>query len=224
MKRFLDRPIATMGWRQLRSSNIARSTQEKWTKIFKLLFLAVPVVMIAAIILYLQKPLGLEVSEDTPVADEDNSQPSIATQIHLEQFDGRRTQWTLDAPRASNGMEDLIVVERPRLSMFRLNGEQINVTARQGMVDQVSRIMNFKGSVRAEGDGQFGLLTTEWLQFDPKKGILYTDREFHMQNKGSQLQGIGLTLFQETKKVYVPKKVKMKFIGGVPTLTGEQDS
>jgi LPS export ABC transporter protein LptC len=118
----------------------------------------------------------------------------------------------------------LVVVDTPKLSINNKNGEQINVTAELGTVDKNSHIMNFHGAVRAQGDRQFGLLTTEWLQFDPKEGILYTDQQFYLRNKMSELKGTGLTIFHKRKQMQVLQKVEMKFIGGAPTLTGEWGS
>jgi LPS export ABC transporter protein LptC len=212
----------SMGWRQLRNAQSSRiSVLQNWTKPLKILFLAVAIMMIVAIIWQLQTPVGFGVSKAPVASEQEQDRANLATKIHLEQFDGQRTLWTLGAPSAHRENEILVVVETPRLSIFRAGGEQINITAKRGTVDKDTRIMIFEGSVRAQGDHQFGLLTTEWLQFDPKKGILYTDQRFDLQNRGSQLQGVGLTLFHETKKVHVPMNVEMKFIGGVPALTGE---
>jgi LPS export ABC transporter protein LptC len=214
-----------MGRNMIRQVERAQQSRlQHWAKPLKIFFLTATLMMIGAIFWYLQRPVGLEVVQEEEIQEMADDQANLATLIHLEQFDGQRTQWTLDAPSAHKESEVLVIVETPRLSIFHHSGEQINVTAERGTVDKNSRIMSFNGNVRAKGDRQFGLLSTEWLQFDPRKGILYTDQAFSLENRDSQLQGVGMTLFQETRKVHVPQKVRMKFMGGVPTLTGEWDS
>ncbi|MBF0454611.1 MAG: LPS export ABC transporter periplasmic protein LptC [Magnetococcales bacterium] len=214
----------SLGWRQLRREEANQRTHRRvWTRSLKLFFLAAPTLMIIAVVWYLQRPVSMEVTEELPKSA--SAHPAeLATQIHLEQFDGQRTQWTLDAPVARQEEAETILVMKPRLSIFRKNGEQVNVTAKQGTVNKQTRMMRFEGSVRAEGDRQFGLLTTEQLQFDPKEGILSTEESFFLKNRSTQLRGVGLKLIQETKTVQVLKRVEMIFFDGVPTLTGEQDS
>jgi LPS export ABC transporter protein LptC len=213
----------SMGWSQLRRSQLAkRSSFSAWITPLKFFFLAVAVMMLAAIIWYLRIPVGLGVDPENSTTQQPDSGPiNLATKIHLEQFDGSRTQWTLDGVSARWENEKLVVVETPALVVFRLSGEKIKITSKRGTVDKNSRTMNFHGSVRAQGDGQFGLLTAEWLQFNPNKGILFTDQRFYLENKTAQLKGVGLTLFQKIGKFHVHKNVEMKFIGGVPTLSAK---
>ncbi|MBF0379756.1 MAG: LPS export ABC transporter periplasmic protein LptC [Magnetococcales bacterium] len=220
------RMARSMGWSQLRRSEIAkRSSLTAWITPLKFFFLAIVVIMLAAIIWYLRIPVGLVVDLDDSVHLKPDSAPvNLATKIHLEQFDGSRTQWTLDGVSARWESEKVVVVENPALVVFRLSGEKIKITANRGTVDKNSRSMTFHGAVRAQGDGQFGLLTAEWLQYNPGKGILFTDERFYLENKTAQLKGVGLTLFQKIGKFHVHKNVEMKFIGSVPTLSGEWGS
>jgi LPS export ABC transporter protein LptC len=216
----------SMGWSQLRRADLAKkSSFTAWITPLKFFFLAIAAMMLAAIIWYLRIPVGLVADPENSITQQTDSAPvNLATKIHLEQFDGFRTQWTLDGISARWENEKVVVVDTPSLVVFRLSGEKIKITAKRGTVDKNRRTMNFHGAVRAQGDGQFGLLTAEWLQFNPNKGILFTDQKFYLENKTAQLKGVGLTLFQKIGKFHVHKNVEMKFIGGVPTLHAEWGS
>ncbi|MBF0193790.1 MAG: LPS export ABC transporter periplasmic protein LptC [Magnetococcales bacterium] len=223
----VNRRVArSMGWSQLRQSELAKkSSLSAWVTPLKFFFLAVVFMMLAAIIWYLRIPVGLGVDPKESVNQQPSSAPvNLATKIHLEQFDGSRTQWTLDGISARWENEKKVVVEAPSLVVFRLSGEKIKISAKRGTVDKNSRTMNFHGKVRAQGDGQFGLLTSEWLQFNPNKGILFTDQRFYLENKMAQLKGIGFTLFQKIGKFHVHKNVEMKFSSGVPVLPADWGS
>ncbi|MBF0445586.1 MAG: LPS export ABC transporter periplasmic protein LptC [Magnetococcales bacterium] len=221
-----QRMAHSMGWSQLRRSELVkRSSLSAWITSLKFFFLAIAAIMVAVIIWYLRIPVGLGVDPETSTAQQSDSAPvNLATKIHLEQFDGYRTQWTLDGVSARWETERVVIVETPSLVVFRESGEKIKITAKRGTVDKNSRTMNFHGVVRAQGDGQFGLLTTEWLQFNPNKGILFTDQRFYLENKTAQLKGVGLTLFQKIGKFHVHKNVEMKFLSGVPTLPAKWGS
>lgn len=209
-----------VGWRQLRQEEGAQRARVLiWVRYLKIFFLIVPVLILGVVLWYLQTPPGPQVQgEEVPT--QNRHQTEMATQIHLEQFEGQRTRWTLDSPVAEKQALS-ILVETPRLTIFREGGEKVQLTARLGAVDKTSRIMKFEGDVVAQGDGPFGRLTTEWLQFDPKRGILYTDQPFVLENRGSRLQGIELQLFQERKMVHVLRDVEMVFYDGLPTMAEE---
>ncbi|MBF0401450.1 MAG: LPS export ABC transporter periplasmic protein LptC [Magnetococcales bacterium] len=203
----------------------------------KLIFIALPVMMVAAVSWHLQHPSqmipgeapcpSLLVTQSGTVV---TSQPTYAddgscerprsdaqngavgtrvTEIHLVQFDGDRPQWTLIAPSAHNSGEEHILIHKPDLTLFKKDGQRASVTSVEGFVDNRSQAMVFTGDVVATNDGQ--KLSTEILRFDPTTQILYTDQKFSLVSREMELEGIGLTLYQATRRLVVDHRVKVHY-------------
>lgn len=203
----------------------------------KLIFIALPVLMVGAVTWHLQNPSRIvpgeepcpsrlitqpsatEPAQPTRGADgacipphfdtQNNTVGTQVTELHLVQFDGDRTQWTLEAPSAHNEGEQHVLIQEPDLTIYKKDGQRASVTALEGFVDNHSQAMVFTGNVVAQNGTQ--RLSTEVLRFDPKEQILHTDQEFLLVNEGMHLEGIGLTLYQETKKLVVQNRVKVRY-------------
>ncbi|MBF0272868.1 MAG: LPS export ABC transporter periplasmic protein LptC [Magnetococcales bacterium] len=184
----------------------------------KHLFLGFSLLVVTSVYWYLKRPHGLE---GTAQALDllAGHQGTLVTDLHVTQFDKQRTRWTLDAPSAQRGEEKRIIIHHPRLE-FSLEGqEEVVVTAESGDVDGATGRMEFTGRVEA-GDPATGRLMTEQLRFDPEKRILYTEHAFRLERENMRLEGQGLTLEQETRRLTVEGHVKMTFPDAI--LTTEQ--
>ena len=178
------------------------------SRYLKHLFLALPVVMAILIFWFLQRPAGVDTEEewlDGPASEEGGD---LVTDIHLVQFDGKQTHWTLDAPRARRQTENRIHIRWPELTVFQKMQEPMVIQANFGAFDMKERIMVFYGNVKMAGNGHH--LATERLRFNPRRGMLYTDRAFHFQDDRVQLEGVGLTQFQDAQTIEVKRQVKMR--------------
>ena len=139
---------------------------------------------------------------------------TLVTHVRLFQFDGVDTQWTLEAPQARNEEEKGITVQQPSLTIHQKNGPKVSVTSVLGTINHHSRAMVFSGKVVAVNGTQ--RLSTDILRFDPDERILYTDREFLMVDGPMRLEGVGLTLYQEMKKLVIPRRVRIQIQSEVP--------
>ncbi|MBF0214291.1 MAG: LPS export ABC transporter periplasmic protein LptC [Magnetococcales bacterium] len=179
----------------------------------KHLFLLFSLLVMASVFWYLKRPHGLAEGEEAALDLLAGHQGALVTDLHVTQFDKQRTRWTLDAPSAQRGEGKRIVIHHPRLE-FALEGqEEIVVTAESGEVDGATGRMEFAGRVEA-GDPATGRLMTEQLRFDPEKRILYTEQAFRLERESMRLEGQGLTLTQETRRLTVDGHVKMTFSEG----------
>ncbi|MBF0462181.1 MAG: LPS export ABC transporter periplasmic protein LptC [Magnetococcales bacterium] len=131
------------------------------------------------------------------------------TAIRLVQLDGDRIQWTLNAPSAQEEEEEHILIREPNLTIDAPDGQRSSITSTAGFVDGHSQAMLFTGHVVANQGAQ--RLTTEILRFDPKEQTLYTDQPFLLVNQEMRLEGIGLTLYQETQKMTVQQRVRVHY-------------
>lgn len=203
----------------------------------KLIFIALPVLMVGTVAWHLQHPSRMipgegacpsllvtqsgaaQPAQPTDAANGPCNQPRLATQnstvgtqvtaLHLVQFDGDRTQWTLEAPSAHNDGEQHVLIHEPDLTIYKKDGQRASVAALEGFVDNQSQAMVFTGNVVATNGTQ--RLSTEILRFDPTEQTLYTDQKFLLVNEGMHLEGVGLTLYQETKKLVVQHRVKVRY-------------
>ena len=141
-------------------------------------------------------------------ASQANLEGTLITGIHLLQLDGTRTQWSMDAPSAQDEGEERIVIHKPSLTIYKKDGQIVSVTSTKGSIDHRSRTIVFTGKVVATNGGQH--LSTDILRFDPNERILYTERAFLLVSDHIRLEGVGLTLYQETKKLLVPHQVKVQ--------------
>ncbi|MBF0133476.1 MAG: LPS export ABC transporter periplasmic protein LptC [Magnetococcales bacterium] len=174
----------------------------------KYLFLALALVIMLGLIWYLWRPLGLGKGQLLLLAR--GPEGAMVTDLSMVQFEGRDTRWMLSAKSAVRAKDDNVVIERPHLEFFHGEGEKMDVTSRQGVVNDETRAVIFHGDVEAT-DGPFNRLTTNWLRFDPNVRILYTDQAFQLDGEHVQMQGVGFTLNQETRMIRVTSKVKVLF-------------
>ncbi|MBF0614574.1 MAG: LPS export ABC transporter periplasmic protein LptC [Magnetococcales bacterium] len=185
----------------------------------KHLFLVLSFLVVASVFWYLKRPHGL-MAGNGGVADLlAGHAGGLITDLHVTQFDQQKTRWTLDAPSAQRGEEKQVIIHHPRLELTLAGQEPVVITAEGGVVDASTGRMEFTGRVEA-GDPATGRLMTEQLRFDPEKRILYTEQAFRLERENMRLEGHGLTLEQETRKLKVDRHVKMIFPEAI--LTTEQ--
>lgn len=203
----------------------------------KLSFIALPLLVIGAVSWHLQhppqvtpgeascqspahsQPLDPEASSSSPAAgggcdgslprQRDRSTGTLVTDLRLVQFDGERVHWTMKAPSARNDNEERILIREPDLTIHKKDGQLSTLTAAEGLVDSRSHAMVFTGTVQVNSGAEH--LTTEVLRFDPNEKRLYTDQPFVLVNEEMQMEGVGLTLYQETQKMVVPRRVKVRY-------------
>ncbi|MBF0370552.1 MAG: LPS export ABC transporter periplasmic protein LptC [Magnetococcales bacterium] len=181
----------------------------------KYLFLAFSLGIALTIGWYLQRPVALEARDGLEIQAKLGIDGPQVTDIRLVQYDEeQRTKWTLTAPSAVEEPGNRIVVQDPRLSIFRKQGSEIRVSAHQGIVDKATREMTFSQEVLVE-DGDTGRLSTEQLRFDPAQRMLYTDHKFRFKGHGMHLAGEGLTLLQDERLLKVKQRVKMVIPNGL---------
>ncbi|MBF0627089.1 MAG: LPS export ABC transporter periplasmic protein LptC [Magnetococcales bacterium] len=181
-----------------------------WRRHAKHLFLAMALLVLASVFWYLKRPQGLVDQGGKGLDLLAGHAGDLVTDLHVTQFDAERIRWTLDAPSAQRGEEKRIVIHHPRLEFALQGQENVVVTAEGGDVDGASGRMEFSGRVEA-GDPVMGRLMTEQLRFDPEKRILYTEHAFRLERESMRLEGQGLTLEQETRRLAVAGHVKMTF-------------
>ncbi|MEO5363353.1 MAG: LPS export ABC transporter periplasmic protein LptC [Magnetococcus sp. DMHC-8] len=204
----------------------------------KALFVALPVLVVGAVVWHLQHPSQVIPGEEpchapahgggktdaTPVPAGTACRPARSamparametrvTQVRLVQFEGDRTRWTMNAPGAHNDGEERIVVQQPDLTIYANDGQISSITSDEGFMESRSGqeaggpAMVFTGHVVAKNEIQ--QLSTEILRFDPDARTLHTDQPFVLVNEGVRLEGVGLTLYQETQKLIVPHRVRV---------------
>ncbi len=180
----------------------------------KYLFLMIPLFVIAALFLNLQSPADLD--QELKLEDEDlvemrkqiGADGSLVTDVHLVQFDGKKSKWTMTAPRAERLKNGRIVVQRPQLNIYRDSvGPRWVVTANNGEIDNASRSMVFNEKVRVFGTTR--KLSTERLNYDPARRLLTTDQPFKMEDGSWKLQGVGLKLDQDLRQLTVLQQVQV---------------
>lgn len=179
----------------------------------KYLLLTIPLLAVAVTIWHLlyHNPALTSDPFDPPVEEESAGEGVVITGIRLVQFDGVRTQWTLEAPRARYHQGRQTVVETPVLTVFRKNGDRVMVTSKEGVVeDDTTRRMTFKEQV-VVADSRDRKFTTELLRFHPGKSMLSTDRPFQLEEARMRLEGVGLILFHETRWLKVLRHVRVAF-------------
>lgn len=176
-------------------------------RLLKLLFLALPLLMAGITGWYLYRPHGLQSGAMDALILKEGPSGALVTGLHLVQFDGQRTRWTLDAPNAEKISDSLIGIQKPLLTLYNEQGEAVRVTAGRGSVDPDSRMMTFEDRVRVN-DEKLNL-STELLRFDPNRKMLYTDEEFQLEGTEMRLTGVGFTLFQETRTATVSSRVSL---------------
>lgn len=175
----------------------------------KHLFLVLPLLIAVTIFWYLQQPFGLESNTDSPLSLENSPSGSLITDIQLVEFEGTSTRWTLNAPSALRQGEENVTVHNPSLTIYKKNGKSVSIHASVGSINTRSKSMIFTGDVSAKNETLH--LQTDRLQFDPVKQILYTNHKFKLISKNILLEGVGLTLYQETKKLTVSHRVKVHY-------------
>ena len=202
----------------------------------KLLFITLALVIVVMVSWHLQTPSGgvQSVSQvDCPTSatdinkkqkntnsknnhDCDSKQESTVdteilnqiTKIRLFQFEGNHTQWTLNAPEAQNIGEESVVIQEPELTMYKRSGQTISISSQSGSMDYSTRVITFSGNVVVSNYEQ--RFSTSILRFDPNERILYTDEAFLMESGYLRLEGVGFTLYQETRKLVVSHQVKVQ--------------
>ena len=216
----------------------------------KLLFMALPLLIVATVSWYLQNPFGdfgfnsVDKKKCQPSSDEANGpetsrQPAntmrdekncnhilisaqdsltgdLITNIRLFQFNGIHTQWTLRALSAQHEGEERVIIQKPSLTIYKKDGQMVSVTSTNGSMDSRSQAIVFTGNVIAKNQTQ--RLATEILRFDPHERILYTERRFLLEKGSMRLEGVGLTIYQETKKLVVSHRVKFQIQSQVNAL------
>ena len=194
----------------------------------KLSFIALPLLVIGTVSWHLQHPPQLTPGEvpcqsvaaghaqttdngcNTPQsAAQYRSTGTLVTTLHLVQFDGETPQWVLKAPNAHNDNEERILIHEPDLTIYEKDGQISTVNSAEGLVDGRTQAITFTGDVRVNNGSQ--RLTTEILRFEPDTKRLYTNQEFLLVDEQMRLEGFGLTLYQESKKMVVPERVKVRF-------------
>lgn len=142
---------------------------------------------------------------------------SLITDIRLFQFEGVRVQWILNGKSAQEIGEEQIIIQNPSLMVYRKSGEGASISSVEGLVDSHSQAMVFTGDVVAT----YGALhlSTEILRFDPSAQILYTEQKFLLVDGPLRLEGVGLTLNQDTKKLEVTDRVKVQMMSSVDFLS-----
>ncbi|OSM01628.1 LPS export ABC transporter periplasmic protein LptC [Magnetofaba australis] len=176
----------------------------------KNLFLLIPVAIIGAALWRLDQTQTVDVADPTPGEDAARSR---VTGINLVQYDGGQTRWTLSAPRAQEGADGWTIVMEPRLTLYGAEGGVVRVSARSGRVAGANREMAFEQSVVVH-DGDGGRLLTERLRFDPKQKILHNEEFFTAVREGIELQGRGMRLLEEGRRLEVLHDVTMRLTGG----------
>ncbi len=181
----------------------------------KFLFLALPLIMAGIIGWYLQKTPGLKSGALDAAILKKGPAGALVTGLHLVQFDGKRTRWTLDAPNAEKLSKERIGIQKPLLTLYNEDDKEkpVRVTAGRGSVNPDSRTMEFEDRVLVRGEEM--TLSTERLRFDPKRGMLYTDRAFRFEGPEIRLSGVGLTLYQESRTATVSSRVDLWYANGL---------
>ncbi|MBF0588214.1 MAG: LPS export ABC transporter periplasmic protein LptC [Magnetococcales bacterium] len=181
----------------------------------KYFFLMIPLFVMVALFLNLQSPAvdldrGLE-EEDVELVEmrkQIGADSSLVTDVHLVQYDGKKTKWTMTAPRAERLKSGLIVVKKPQLNIYRDSvGPRWVVTAQEGEIGSHARTMLFNREVNVFGSNQ--RLSTEQLRFNPAERMLSTDQAFKMQDGSWRLEGVGMNLDQDLRQLTVRKRVKL---------------
>ncbi|MEO5340004.1 MAG: LPS export ABC transporter periplasmic protein LptC [Magnetococcus sp. MYC-9] len=209
----------------------------------KLIFVALPALVVGAVAWHLQHPSpvisaegpcrspsdasvgpGQEVGERCIQADisgENRFTGTRVTAIRLVQFDGEHARWRLDAPSAHTDSETRILVHGPDLTVYSQDGQPSMVRSAEGSLDGRSQAMQFTGNVVASREGQ--QLSTEALSYDPGAQTLHTDRPFVLVDREMQLEGVGLTLFQETQRLVVGARVLVRYFTAQDEVYREKD-
>ncbi|MBF0147411.1 MAG: LPS export ABC transporter periplasmic protein LptC [Magnetococcales bacterium] len=184
------------------------SLSARLTGHLKYLFLTLAMLILLGLAWYLLRPLGSGMEQMLFL--QTGPEGTMVTDPSMVQFEGRETRWTLNAKSAIRAKDDNVIIEQPHLEVFHTDGRKMEVTSRQGAVNNETRAVIFHGGVEAM-DGPLNRLTTDWLRFDPNARILYTDQAFRLEGEEIQLEGVGFTLNQETRILRVQSKVKVMF-------------
>ncbi|MBF0415527.1 MAG: LPS export ABC transporter periplasmic protein LptC [Magnetococcales bacterium] len=176
----------------------------------KYLFLSLALMILLGLGWYLWKPFAMTTGQVLLLKN--GPQGAMVTDLSMVQFEGRETRWTLNARSAMRAKDDNVIIEAPHLEVHHGDGRTMEVTSREGAVNNETRAVIFHGAVEAK-DGLTNKLTTNWLRFDPNERILYTDQAFKMLGENAQLEGVGFVLNQETRVLKVKSKVKVLFNG-----------
>ncbi|MBF0422789.1 MAG: LPS export ABC transporter periplasmic protein LptC [Magnetococcales bacterium] len=177
---------------------------------FKYAFLLLSLLIVTGAGWYLWKPFGSMAGQVLLLRN--GPQGAMVTDLSMVQFEGKETRWTLNARSAMRARDDNVIIEAPHLRVHHGDGRTMEVTSREGAVNNETRAVIFHGDVEAR-DGPVNRLMTNWLRFDPNERILYTDQAFKMVGENSRLEGVGFTLNQETRVLKVKSKVKVLFNG-----------
>lgn len=187
----------------------------------KWLFLLAPLTILLAIAWYLSQ--GARLTLDLP-GDKGNLSASATlrmssdgpnvTDIRLVQLDGARQSWIMSAPRAQRTGEDRTLIWEPLLTAFPTSGGEIRITARRGEINELTRAMVFQEEVvLVDRDGN--RFSTQLLTFDPDQRVLSTDHPFLLEGPRLRLQGVGFTLYQDSKRMLVQREVRAFFPDGI---------
>lgn len=187
-----------------------RSSATRHAGHFKYLFLALALLVMLGSAWYLWRPFGLGSGVGQVFFLEAGPEGAMVTDLSMVQFEGRETRWTLNAKSAVRARDDNVIIKQPRLEVNHNDGRKLEVTSRQGAVNNDTREVVFHGNVEVL-DGPFNRLTTDWLRFDPNRRMLYTDQAFRLEGENVFLEGVGFTLNQETRVIRVTSKVKVMF-------------
>ncbi len=127
-----------------------------------------------------------------------------------------RAIWTFSAQQAEHNRQSGLIKAKKIHLVFhdKIRGD-IELTADMGQIHSGNETIRVMGHVRIE-DQPDNILTTDWMEYDERSGILKTTAPVHIRLDGSTIEGKGLSIDTKQRKLFVSSDVNA-------TLDNEQD-